>query len=108
MAIAIHSQLSGSDLHKAYAWTYTDEAARTAATGFESSNIGSIALQADDNSLWVLTATTPTWLLLNPTATPQAAVSDPSGGSVVDEEARSAIDAIIDALQTLGLMGTTT
>jgi hypothetical protein len=33
----------------------------------------------------------------------QAAITEPSGGSVVDSEARTAITAILDALQAHGL-----
>lgn len=40
-----------------------------------------------------------------PAAQP-AAISDPSGGGVQDAESRTAIAAIIDALQTLGLVAT--
>lgn len=36
--------------------------------------------------------------------TPSATISDPSGGMVVDSEARTAINAILDLLQNQGLM----
>ena len=36
----------------------------------------------------------------------QSLISDPSGGSTVDDEARAAIDAIIDALQAFGIVAT--
>src|SRR5438105_76668 len=45
-----------------YRWTYTNAAARNAATGFTSDDLGHLARQLDDNSLWMLTATTPTWV----------------------------------------------
>lgn len=38
------------------------------------------------------------------TNAPVAAVSDPSGGVTQDSQARTAINAIIDALQAVGLM----
>lgn len=46
---------------KIYTWTYADAAARTGATGFVAGDVGSVALQLDDGTLWRLTATTPTW-----------------------------------------------
>ena len=45
-----------------YRWTYADAATRTAATGFVSTDVGALALQQSDNTLWMLTATTPTWV----------------------------------------------
>lgn len=58
--------------HRPYATTYANAAARTGATGFPNEN-GDIAafstddlyrkvLQTDDNSEWILTAITPTWV----------------------------------------------
>lgn len=35
---------------------------------------------------------------------PQAAITDPTGGATIDTEARTAIIAIIDALQALNLI----
>src|SRR5690242_16220247 len=46
----------------AYKWEYADASARTAATGFASTDVGTLARQLDNNSLWILTATTPTWV----------------------------------------------
>lgn len=39
-------------------------------------------------------------------ATQHAAIADPSGGATVDAEARTAINAILDALQTTGIIAT--
>jgi hypothetical protein len=50
------------DAHVPYRWTYADAAAREAATSFSSDDVGKLSRQLDDNSLWMLTATTPTWL----------------------------------------------
>lgn len=51
-----------TDVHVPYAWSYADEAARTGASGFVAGDVGKMALQEDDNSLWTLIATTPTWV----------------------------------------------
>lgn len=48
--------------HVPHSWTYADAAARTAATGFITSDLYKLARQADDNSLWLLIATSPTWV----------------------------------------------
>lgn len=44
-----------------FKWTYTDEAARLAATSFISADVNKIALQLSDNTIWRLVDTTPTW-----------------------------------------------
>lgn len=49
------------EIHAMHNWEYANATARAAATGFVASDIHRIALQKDNNSLWILTATTPTW-----------------------------------------------
>lgn len=56
-----HTDLPVSEIHIPYNWTYADAAARAAATGFAAGDLTKLALQEDDNSLWMLTAITPTW-----------------------------------------------
>jgi len=48
--------------HVLQAYVYANAAARTGATGFVSADIGKAAIQSDDNTLWYLSATTPTWV----------------------------------------------
>jgi hypothetical protein len=59
--------------HRPFAAVYADAAARTAATGFPRGEGGTIipfaaadlykeALQSDNNTVWILTAVTPTWV----------------------------------------------
>lgn len=50
-----------TDVHRIYRWEYANAAARTGATGFVAADIGKVARQTDDNTLWMLTAVTPTW-----------------------------------------------
>ena len=52
-------------------WTYTDAAARAAATGFSASDIGQLAFQSSDLTYWRLQTTAPTW------------IQDTSGGIIV-------------------------
>lgn len=44
-----------------YRWTYADATARASDTGFTAADVGSLAYQESDGTLWILTATTPTW-----------------------------------------------
>ncbi len=59
--MALHKNLTGDNLHKAYAYAYADATARNAASGFVAADIGNLAYQEDTDTLWILTATTPTW-----------------------------------------------
>jgi hypothetical protein len=56
-----------SGVHVPYQWTYANLAARLAATGFIASDVGKLAFQTDTKQLWILTATSPTWLAVGPT-----------------------------------------
>jgi hypothetical protein len=54
-----HSE--ATTIHVVYNYSYASAAARTGASGFTSDDIGKIARQTDNNTFWILTATTPTW-----------------------------------------------
>jgi len=63
--MGFHNALILYDIHQPYAWGYANAGIRNAATGFVSADVGKIARQVDDNSLWLLTYdVTPTWLQL--------------------------------------------
>jgi hypothetical protein len=62
--VAKHKDTSIVNSHFSHRWEYANEAARTGATGFVSAEVGLLARQLDDNSFWVLTAITPTWVVL--------------------------------------------
>ena len=57
-----HDEAALGDMHIPYNWEYANSTAREAATGFTSADLGKQARQTDENSLWMLTATTPTWV----------------------------------------------
>jgi hypothetical protein len=57
-----HNSAPLGDMHKAHNWEYANATARNAATGFVAGDLKKLALQLDDSTLWVLTATTPTWV----------------------------------------------
>lgn len=59
--MGLHSKASLGARHPIHNWEYANAAARTGASGFVSDDLGKIAKQLDDNTLWQLTATTPTW-----------------------------------------------
>lgn len=48
-------------IHVPYQWSYATAEARLAATGFGTTDVGKIAIQTNDHTLWILIATTPTW-----------------------------------------------
>jgi len=56
-----HANIPAGEIHIVYQWSYANASARTGASGFVAADIGKIARQEDNNSFWVLTATTPTW-----------------------------------------------
>jgi hypothetical protein len=51
-------------IHVPYQFSYANNAARTGAGGFVSTDVGKFARQTDNNTIWMLTATTPTWVLV--------------------------------------------
>lgn len=77
----LHSTLTAN--HIPYAFTYANAAARLAATGFVSGDVGKLALETD-GSLWMLMATTPVWGFVGLIPTPPVKgnftiVNTPSG-----------------------------
>ena len=63
--MSFHNSVTGYDVHAPNAWTYANATARTTATGFVAGDVGKLALQSSDNTLWILIATTPTWVGVN-------------------------------------------
>lgn len=62
MADIEHSDIGAGEVHIVYNWTYADAAARAAAAGLLSTDVGKIARQLDDDSLWMLIDESPvTW-----------------------------------------------
>ncbi len=67
--MALHQELSGSEVHTPFTFVYANEAARTGATGLISSDVNKLALQVDDYTVWILTDSSgPTWAPVSPTA----------------------------------------
>jgi hypothetical protein len=62
---ALHSrQTAAEGIHTAISYTYVSAAARTAASGFVAADVGKIAHQTDDNTIWMLVSTAPAWVEL--------------------------------------------
>ena len=62
MAQRQHRDSQLGQRHSVHNWEYADAAARTAATGFGPSDVHKLALQLDENSLWMLADDSPpTW-----------------------------------------------
>lgn len=65
-----HSKQTAADgIHILQAYEYADAAARTGASGFVAGDVGKVAKQIDDDTYFILTATTPTWKEITPTIT---------------------------------------
>jgi hypothetical protein len=80
MAHGYHAELTLLNIHVPYRFVYANAAARAAEAGAVAGDIGCLARQTDNNSLWILTATTPTWV----------SVAD-AGGSQVAQKGTIAI-----------------
>jgi hypothetical protein len=59
--MALHKDTQTGDVHIPYQWSYADESARVSSSGFVVTDVGKLSRQEDDNTLWILTAITPTW-----------------------------------------------
>lgn len=74
----LHRNVTLGGNHMAHNWEYADAAARLSATGFLGTDVGKLALQLDNNSLWILTDDSPvTWV-------------DPSAAALAAKAAKAA------------------
>lgn len=61
--MGLHKNITGDDNHVNHAWTYADQTARLAATGFTPADVGKDAFQQDNRTFWRLTDDAPiTWV----------------------------------------------
>lgn len=75
-----HGTITGDAVHVPYAGTFANAAARTGATGLDSTQHGKLFRQLDDNSLWMLASTSPlTWKSLSPDRVASAGYADNAG-----------------------------
>lgn len=78
-----HSEASLGARHPIHNWEYADEAARTGASGFVAADVGKIAKQNDNDTYWLLVATTPTWSQVNGTGTGDVTGPASSGDNAI-------------------------
>lgn len=57
--MGFHRDMAVENIHVPHNWAYADRAAREAATGFVAADVGKLARQEDDDSIWLLTAPLP-------------------------------------------------
>lgn len=88
MAAGNHPDIIGPYVHVIHNWSYADATARGAATGFVASDLFKIALQEDDNSLWMLVdETLDTWEQLTGSgASAVTSVNGATGAVVLDAD----------------------
>lgn len=65
----LHKNLVLTERHPPHSYEYVNASARTSATGFTSSDIGKLAWQQDNDTFWVLTSATPTWVTFGSSGT---------------------------------------
>ena len=103
--MSLHKSLAIGDIHIPYQWSYADSTARGAATGFVASDVGKLARQLDNNSLWMLSNHSPiTWRSIAEGGTPAAHASthNVGGGDTLAIDAASGTG----SLRTLGTSAT--
>lgn len=57
--MSLHKNIIGDDVHILHTWTYADQTARLAATGFAAADVGKAAYQQDSRTWWLLTNHSP-------------------------------------------------
>lgn len=72
-------------IHIPYQWEFADQTAREAASGLLEVDLGKLARQLDDNSLWLLTATTPVWVSTNVDVKVKASGTDQVSGYLFEK-----------------------
>ena len=85
--MSYHSSVSLGARHAIHNWEYSDAAARTSATGLDAGDIGKIAKQLDDSTLWALLAADPVWRQIDP-----AAAGDESTAALVGASGHNQVD----------------
>lgn len=61
MSTSLHKDLLAAEVHQPFSYEYANAAARTGATGFVAADVYKWAIQTDDDTVWMLLDTVPTW-----------------------------------------------
>jgi hypothetical protein len=84
MTTALHRDLPIGEIHLPYQWAYDNATLRETATGFVATDVGKLARQTDDDSLWMLTEDDPAaWIAVG------------GGGSGISAEAHKVLRQLI-------------
>ncbi len=81
--MSYHDETPLGSVHQPFNWEYANTAARTGASGFVSGDVGKFARQLDDDSIWMLTAVTPTWAPVNAVGGIHASAHQNGGGDEI-------------------------
>lgn len=84
MSVFHYLQTETEGIHQIHNWEYANAAARTGASGFTSDDVHKIALQLDNNSFWLLTAITPTWVAIGSGGAGDHEIEDAVTAAVTD------------------------
>lgn len=88
--MAFHCELTSLDIHVINTWTYANSATREAATGFTSDDVYKVAVQTDDNSVWLLVDHSPiTWQEIGAAGVSQAYVDAQDAATLASAESYS-------------------
>lgn len=61
MSTSLHKDLLAAEVHQPFSYEYANAAARTGASGFVAADVYKLAVQTDNDTVWMLTSTAPTW-----------------------------------------------
>ncbi len=87
--MTLHSSQGLGEIHIPHQWRYADQTAREAATGFVAGDVGKLAYQEDDDTLWILTAVAPTWVSVGGALAAHASTHQNGGADEVNVAALS-------------------
>lgn len=99
-ASASHGSLDETlqGIHRAYQGSFANAAARIGATGFPgqgvftANDVGKFARQLDNNTIWLLTATTPTWVQVGISSLAASAVTNTPAGNIASTDVQAALN----------------
>jgi len=74
--MGFHNAIAAGGVHVVANWVYANNADMLAASGFVTGDVGKVAWETDNDTLWILTATTPTWVAIGGLTNPMTAVGD--------------------------------
>lgn len=74
--MVFHKNITGTNVHVPISWNFASAYPRTSTTGLVTADLYKFARQEDDNSVWMLTSSAPTWKEISGGANSGLNVSD--------------------------------